>query len=151
MNHKMEKDPIPTEIVDEFYRITSIDEYPNKCFWCKKKLSSKDIVKEHIVPTCCSNHNIYGTNYIVNIAPSCKDCNGKKSSKIGEELKVFLRERSWDELNIEQFMTFIEENKKWYMADEALTKFIEEKCEKISDFHSKMPKEIEDDLNILLH
>ena len=48
-------------------------------------------------------------------------------------------------------MTFIEENKKWYMADEPLKKFIEEKCEKISDFHSKMQKEIEDDLNILFH
>ena len=103
------------------------------------------------MPTCCSKHNIYGTNYIINIAPSCKDCNGKKSSKIGEELKVFLRERSWDEPNIEKFMTFIEENKKWYMADEPLKKFIEEKCEKISDFHSKMQKEIEDDLNILFH
>ena len=151
MNLKMEKDPIPTEIVDEFYRITSIDEYPNKCFWCKKELSSKDIVKEHIIPTCCSKHNIYGTNYIINIAPSCKDCNGKKSSKIGEQLKAFLRERRWDEPNIEQLMTFIEENNKWYMADEPLKKFIEEMCEKISDNLRREAKETEDKFNILFH
>lgn len=142
MNHLKELEPIPTGIVDKFYRITGIKENPNKCFWCKKKLL-KQIDKEHIIPTCKTKTAIYGTNYVINIVPSCKDCNGKKSAKTGEELKVFLRERSWDEPNIEQFMTFIEENKKWYMADESKVEMLEEMFLEINDFHSKMAKKIE--------
>ena len=143
MNHLKELEPIPTRIVDKFYRITGIKENPNKCFWCKKKLL-KQIDKEHIIPTCKTKTAIYGTNYVINIVPSCKDCNGKKSAKTGEELKVFLRERSWDEPNIEEFMTFIEENKKWYMADESMVEMLEEMFLEINDFHSKMAKKIED-------
>jgi len=142
MNHLKELEPIPTGIVDKFYRITGIKENPNKCFWCKKKLL-KQVDKEHIIPTCKTKTAIYGTNYVINIVPSCKDCNGKKSAKTGEELKVFLRERSWDEPNIEQFMTFIEENKKWYMADESKVEMLEEMFLEINDFHSKMAKKIE--------
>ena len=143
MNHLKERQPIPTRIVDEFYGITGIKDSLNKCFWCKKELT-KNRDREHIVPTCCTKKNVYGTNYVINIVPSCKTCNGEKSAICGEELRVFLRKKGWVEEKIDEFMTFIEVNKKWYQADESMIEMLEEQFLEINEFHAKMAKKIED-------
>jgi len=63
---------------DEF--ISLCKEHDWKCAYCGKKLNSKTITRDHIVPLTKG-----GNDYIENIAPACLHCNVSKSNKIIEE------------------------------------------------------------------
>ncbi|MGB9715191.1 MAG: HNH endonuclease [Thermodesulfovibrionales bacterium] len=53
------------------------------CFFCKKKVSAKDLTLDHIVPIIRGGKSTKG-----NVVPACKDCNNKKK---------YLLPLEWDE------------------------------------------------------
>lgn len=67
---------------------------PYRCRYCNKKLSKDKVFVDHIVPVAKTQKSrtarmmlamrrCGSVNDIRNLAPSCKDCNSKKSDKMG--------------------------------------------------------------------
>ncbi|MBA7549383.1 hypothetical protein ES705_41863 [subsurface metagenome] len=67
------------------------EQYGFRCAYCHKKL--KRLTKDHIVPLSRG-----GTNYIYNIVPACRSCNGSKGN---QDILA------WDKFNgLQQVMSF---------------------------------------------
>ena len=61
---------------------------PYRCRYCNKKLQKNKVVVDHIVPVASARMMLAvkrcgSVNDIRNLAPACRDCNSKKSDKMG--------------------------------------------------------------------
>lgn len=57
-----------------------------RCYLCRKVLTAANVVVEHRLPLSRG-----GSNWISNLAPSCKTCNQRKHNKTEREYKDYLR------------------------------------------------------------
>lgn len=60
--------------------LAKIELYGWRCFYCKRKLSLKNVSKDHAIPISRN-----GSDFISNILPSCGFCNSKKGNKTVSE------------------------------------------------------------------
>ena len=67
---------------------------PYRCRYCNKRLSKKNVLVDHIIPVAKTQKNAIArillsmkgcssVNDIKNLAPACRNCNLKKSDKMG--------------------------------------------------------------------
>jgi 5-methylcytosine-specific restriction protein A len=55
------------------------------CYFCKRKVSPKDLTLDHIVPLIRGGKSTKG-----NVVPSCKECNSKKKYLLPMEWEEYL-------------------------------------------------------------
>ncbi len=60
---------------------------PGTCFYCKGKVTHKDITMDHLVPLARG-----GRSTKDNLVPSCKKCNSKKKSMLPLEWQEYLEQ-----------------------------------------------------------
>ena len=64
------------------------------CFFCRKKISPRELTMEHIVPLIRGGKSSKG-----NIVPACKECNNKKKYLLPIEWEEYLEQlnkNTWD-------------------------------------------------------
>ena len=55
------------------------------CYFCKKKISPKELTMDHVVPLVRGGKSIKG-----NVVPACKECNNKKKYLLPFEWEEYL-------------------------------------------------------------
>ena len=65
--------------------VSKCDYFGWRCYLCRKPLTATTVVVEHRIPLSRG-----GSNWISNLAPSCKTCNQRKGKKTEREYKLYL-------------------------------------------------------------
>jgi len=59
--------------------------FEGKCHFCRKKIASKELTMEHVVPIIRGGKSTKG-----NLVPACKECNSKKKYMLPLEWEEYL-------------------------------------------------------------
>ena len=123
---------ITNEQIEERNKKLLIDNF--ECYYCGSK--NRKLVEDHLIPSCCTKHSIYGQNNGLNIVYSCDSCNGKKGGKVNEEFKSWLKTYcKWDDIKINNLFKWIDENKENLQLNEELVKYLNSQHKHINIIH----------------
>ena len=120
---------------------------PDICMYCNNN-PKKD--NDHLIPQCCTRKSIYGQNNNLNRVPSCSKCNEKKSGKVNDEFKFWLKDYcKWSQNKIDNLFNWINKNKDNLFIDEEGCNYLENQFNHINMIHDICQKSCEDNEDIM--
>ena len=75
-----------SQFEDIMYDLTYTIKGRDKCYYCGKKLTKKDMTLDHIYP-----RSLGGPTIPQNLVPACKTCNGRKENMTPQQFEVYRR------------------------------------------------------------